>query len=322
MYHFLVNRSAGNGRGEKAWREIQGVLEQRRTEYRVSYPGNAEEAVQHVRSLEPSVETVVIVGGDGSVQSVLRELMVRKLHVGIIPAGSGNDLARGLNIPMTPKAALEVLFTGRPFPVDVIRHGEQAYATAIGVGFDGAVAFAANHSWYKKWLNALGLGRLAYVAALIKTLFHYKPADIELILDGRHLHLTKVWLIAISNFPSYGGGMKICPQAQPDDGYLNICAVHHVSRLEVIRVFPKVYSGTHTSHPAVKMFTAKRVQVHASKPLLAHGDGESIGQSPIEAELQMGSVLVVSHANAAARHGAKGSAKGNLEFSPDSAGNT
>jgi diacylglycerol kinase (ATP) len=293
LYHFLVNRNAGNGRGRSAWAQIQPLLEQQHVVYGVSYPENANDAVDHIRNLTPAVETLIVIGGDGSIQSVLTEIIAKQLPLGIIPAGSGNDVARALHLSFDAKTALVQILEGKPSPADVILHNGQYYATAIGVGFDGAIALAANQSWYKKLLNRMRMGRLTYVFALLQVLFRYQPADITLTLDDATVELSKVWLIALANFPSYGGGMNICPQANWDDGYLEVCVVQKVSRMELLRVFPKVYSGRHTSHPAIRMFRAKTVSITSERDLLAHGDGELAGTTPLTATLQPAKLTLV-----------------------------
>jgi len=294
LYHFLVNRVAGNGRGELAWNQIQPVLEARKVPYRVSFPSDVEESLEHVHSLHPDVATLVVIGGDGTIQSVLAEVMARGLNLGVIPAGSGNDVARGLHIPLDAVKALSYLLSGTPLDTDVIRLGDRYFMTAIGVGFDGAIAFAANESNYKRWLNRLRLGRLTYVFALMQVLFRFQPTEITLTLDGTTLTLPDVWLVATANFPSYGGGMHICPSARWNDGVFDVCVAHRVSRLELLRMFPKVYSGKHVGHPAIRMFSAKHVKIESRHELLAHGDGELAGTTPLEITFHAAQVKFIS----------------------------
>lgn len=293
MYAFLVNQNAANGRAVKVWQEIKPILDEQQVRYTMHVATDVEDGFGFIRSLPAHVHTLALIGGDGTVQSMLGEAQRGNLHIGLIPAGSGNDLARAVGIPLDPRRALEHLLRGTASPIDAIECNQKQYATAIGVGLDGTIAYTVNHSWYKKWLNLVRLGRASYVIGLIQVLGHFKPRSVDVYLDDTCEHLTGVWLISVHNCPSYGGGMKLCPQADFRDGRLNVCVVQNLSRLELIRVFPKVYRGNHVGHPAIRMFTAKKVRIEASDAMLAHGDGELVGSTPIVVEIKPAASYIV-----------------------------
>ncbi len=297
MYAFLVNQNAANGRALKVWMKIKPILDERQVRYHIHVARDVDDAFNFIQTLPPHVSTLVLVGGDGTVQRVLGEAQRRNLHLGLIPAGSGNDLARAMGIPLDPRRALEHLLRGTACSMDVIDCNQQLYATAIGVGLDGTIAYTVNHSWYKKWLNRFGLGRAAYVIALFQVLCHFKPRSVDVYLDQSCEHLTGVWLISVHNCPSYGGGMKLCPQADFQDGRLNVCVVQHLNRLQLIRMFPKVYRGTHVGHPAIRMFAATKVRIDAADAMLAHGDGELVGSTPIVVEIKPAATYIVGFEN-------------------------
>jgi diacylglycerol kinase (ATP) len=285
VYHVLVNRAAGNGRGAKVWKQVQTRLLADAVPHRVSFPLNESDSASHVRALlsDGVVTCLIIIGGDGTVHSVLSALVGSDLPVGIIPAGSGNDLVRALGIPVGDiDRALRLIRQGRTVHADVIQAGSRYCVTAVGAGIDGAVAHCANRAFYKAWLNQLRLGSVSYVIALLQTLLRFRPTDVQVTVDGDTVCYQHVWLVAVANVPSYGGGMRICPVAEPNDGELDVCIVHGLSRWSLLRIFPRVYRGRHVTHPAVTLRRGRHVSITADAALLAHADGELLGTTPLD----------------------------------------
>lgn len=296
MYFFIVNRRSGNGKGMKVWKHIQRILHKKQIHYHVDFPANPVHAAGLVRQYvkeNNKVKALVVVGGDGTIQSIANEMTTCSIPLGIIPAGSGNDFARGLHIPLNPKKALEYLLTGTIKKIDIARIGNKCCVTVVGIGVDGKVAQTINQSWYKKWFNLIKLGKLSYVFSFAHVLLHYKPINVYVKVDGVERFFSNVWLIAIANFPNYAGGMMICPGACYSDGVFHICIVQGLSRLKLVRIFPKVFSGKHIHHPAIVTLQGKRVEVFADSPMVAHGDGEMIGETPIEVAVQQEAVHVI-----------------------------
>jgi len=153
---------------------------------------------------------------------------------------------------------------------------------SVGAGFDGKVAFETNRAAYKRWLNRLRLGALAYPLAMLAALAAYKPCPVRVIVDGQAFDYDAVWLVAVANVATYGGGMRICPRARPDDGLADVCVVHQIGRLKFLRYFPRVYSGRHIELPGVSLHRGRRVEICADRPLFVHADGEYAGETPLE----------------------------------------
>lgn len=296
MYFFIVNHRSGNGKGLKVWKRIVPLLQQNQVHYQVEFPTNPLNATTLARDLvnQNKVKVLVVVGGDGTVQSIIAELAGCRIPLGIIPAGSGNDIARGLGIPLNPETALEYVLNGTSKKIDLARTGNKCCVTVVGIGIDGKVAQTVNDSRYKKWFNLLKLGHFSYALSLVQILLHYAPTTITIKLDGREEKFSNVWVVAIANFPNYGGGMMICPGACHTDGIFHVCIVHGISRWELLRLFPSVYRGQHILHPAVAVLTGKKIEVMSDSPMLAHGDGEDLGETPIEVTVQKGAVNVIS----------------------------
>lgn len=279
----------------KVWSRLELLLQEKQLRYHVEFSRNSLHAAELVRELvkENKVKALVVVGGDGTIQSIIRELAGSDLPLGLIPAGSGNDFASALRIPLHTKKALDYLLTGTTKKIDIARTGSKYCITVVGIGIDGKVAQTVNDSRYKKWFNLLRLGQLSYVLSFFLVLLQYRPTRVNIKIDGTEQIFSNVWLIAAANFPNYGGGMMICPGASYADGVFDICIVHGISRLQLIRIFPKVYRGQHIFHRAVTMLQGQKVEVISDSPMLAHGDGEIIGETPIEVSVHKEAIYVI-----------------------------
>jgi diacylglycerol kinase (ATP) len=200
----------------------------------------------------------------------------------IIPAGTGNDFVRSLGWSLENfEPLLERVLTTAAQPVDLGNVDSEWFGAILSTGFDSVVNERANAlSWPK--------GPQRYNLAIVMELARFKPIEYEITYDGNILK-TEAMLVAIGNGKSYGGGMNVCPQAQINDGLFDIVILEPVSTLEFIRVFPRVYSGSHLSHPAVKTMRAEKVSISANA--IAYADGERIGPAPISAHCVKGAGL-------------------------------
>jgi diacylglycerol kinase (ATP) len=213
--------------------------------------------------------------------------------LGIIPAGSGNDLARALDIPMDYKKALERILMGEQRKMDIGRINNEYCITVTGIGFDGKVAEVNNASKFKNLLNFIRLGDLSYAHSVLHVLLKYRPVNIQLKVDGKTLTFFNVWLIAIANTPNYGGGIKICPDACYHDGLFDICIIHSMTKWELLRNFPKAYKGKHVSHPGVTMLKGKEVEVISEWPVIVQSDGELVTKTPVNVTIQKEALLII-----------------------------
>lgn len=295
LYVFLVNKMSGNGKGIRTWKRVESILQCKEIDYQVKFTSSPQEAVVYAQQFTASntFRALIVIGGDGTVQSILSELAGSQVLLGIIPAGSGNDFARSLGVPQNVKQALNYILSGSIKKIDIVRAGQQHCITIAGIGLDGEVAQTVNKSKYKRWLNKLNLERLSYVIGLIAVLIRYKPTSVCIKVDGKSYTYNKVWLIAAANLPYYGGGMKICPNAQFADGIMDICIVSGISRLKLLFIFPKVFQGSHINHPAVTMLQGESIYVSSDKPMIFHGDGEVLGQTPIDISIMKQSLRVI-----------------------------
>jgi diacylglycerol kinase (ATP) len=211
--------------------------------------------------------------------------------LGIVPAGTGNDLASTLGLPTKdPVAAAGVvadrLRDGSASPMDAIRVGDKWFGAVMGCGFDSRVNDRANRmSWPK--------GQMRYNLAILAELPRFKPLPFRLALDDGEVWETNAMLVAIGNGKSYGAGMKVLPDADVRDGLLDVMVLGPVSKPEFLRTFPRVFKGTHISHPAVTIKQATTIEV-ASPGVSAYADGEYLADLPLRCECVAGAVKILA----------------------------
>lgn len=289
MHLFVINPRSGNGNGLKVWSMVERECKKQQIAYEAYLSQDAESASvrvkQHLSQYEHAV--IVVIGGDGTIHQLLPIIVQHGGILAVIPAGSGNDTARGFGIPMNPLRALRTIMNGNIKHVDMMQsheHGEWTL-TALATGFDSAVADVVNRSFYKRWCNRLKLGSVAYLIGIIHTLFTFKPTTMTVHIDDETFTYDRIWLAAISNVNSYGGGIRICPEARADDGLLDICLVHGCNRFTLLRLLPTVFTGKHVHLPQVVLKRGKKIRVQPGHSVLTIGDGEPVGSGMFEAEL-------------------------------------
>ncbi|SDH05052.1 diacylglycerol kinase [Klenkia brasiliensis] len=236
-------------------------------------------AERSVREVAPDVDAVVALGGDGVAHVAVQGLAGGGTPLAVLPAGTGNDLALALGVPADPLAAADAaaadLLAGRGRRTDLVRSssdgGERWWATVLCCGFDSAVSDRVDRL---RWPR----GRRRYDLAIAVELARLRPRRVRLTLDGR-TDEHDVTLVAVGNTGWYGGGLRICPDADPADGWLDVTVVGPVSRRELVRTRPRLAAGTHTSHPAVRVLRAREVELDAVG-LSTWADGEPVGPLP------------------------------------------
>ena len=243
-------------------------------------------------------DAFIVVGGDGMVSLGVNLLAKTKVPLGIVPSGTGNDMARSLGIPFdNTEAAVETLVAAlaagaRTIDAGLIHHfsesGEKKetwFACALSAGFDAVVNERANTMTRPK-------GPSRYIIALVLELITLKPIEYTLTLDGV-VTKTKAALISIGNAVSLGGGMKITPDAKLDDGLFDVLVVQPLGRVAFMRIFPRVFKGEHVTDPRVSIYRAKRVAIE-SAGIAAFADGERLGLLPIDVEVVPNALRVLA----------------------------
>jgi diacylglycerol kinase (ATP) len=284
MWLVVINPQSGNGRGSVVAREVTSFLSARKVNYQTLAANSAKELSDEIaqRLSKDTFQGLIAVGGDGLAHLVLQHCVPQQIPFCVVPAGTGNDFVRSLGWSLEKiEPLLDRVLTSQATPVDLGNVDSEWFGAILSTGFDSVVNERANAlSWPK--------GPQRYNLAIALELTRFKPIEYEITYDSKVLH-TEAMLVAIGNGKSYGGGMNVCPQAQLDDGLFDIVILKPVSKIEFIRVFPKVYSGSHISHPAVRSFRAEKVSINADA--VAYADGERIGPAPISAHCVKGAGL-------------------------------
>jgi diacylglycerol kinase (ATP) len=239
-----------------------------------------------LQAIAEGATTIVAAGGDGTVGEVANALVGTNVHFGVLPMGTGNDFARTLGIGLDLELAVRTVVFGKALDVDLGKGPGGYFINVAGCGFDAEVAYQINHKFRRL------RGTTAYVVAVVSTLMKLKPYPIKLTIDGVEQHET-VMLCAVANAKTYGGGMRIAPNADISDGQFDIVLVGKVSKLEFLRTFPKVFKGTHLDHPQVKVVRGKNVRIESDRTMPVLADGEEIGFAPVEFSLLEGGLRVL-----------------------------
>jgi diacylglycerol kinase (ATP) len=239
---------------------------------------------------------VAALGGDGSVGLAANGLLGTGAALAILPSGTADDFASSIGIRKLD-AAVRAIADANIVPIDVVRvtagPTTRHYVALAGCGFDSEVNEAANAMRIK-----LG-GTGTYVAALVKTLSRFTPAAFRIELDDEVVEGPHM-LVVVGNSISYGGGMKVTPDASIVDGVLDVCLLRAMSKTAFVRAFPRVFRGTHVSHPAVRMARARRVKIEADRRVMVYADGERVGPAPAVFEVLPGALPVIVGPNAKA----------------------
>lgn len=283
----LANPSAGRGRASRVRALASHRLGAGGVEVRDLWPRDADDAVALARrAVADGVDGLVVVGGDGTFHLGLQAVAGTDVPIGLVPAGTGNDVARYFGVPLKdPEAATDLVVAGRTTVVDAARCGDRWFITVLAAGFDAVVNERANQMVWPR-------GQMRYNIATVAELRTFRPLSYVLDLDGVTHHLDAM-LVAVGNGPSFGGGLRICEGADLHDGLLDVVVIRPVSRWELVRTYPRLFSGTHTAHPQYERHRARRVTV-AAPGVVGYADGERLGALPLTVECVADAVKVFS----------------------------
>ncbi|OEF98585.1 diacylglycerol/lipid kinase family protein [Desulfuribacillus alkaliarsenatis] len=297
LHWFIINPQSGNGRGQLAWESIKELIDSNKICYE-KFIINGELTSKLIEYDKLPPDRIWIVGGDGTIHQVINMLFslfsasYKALPpLSIIPAGSGNDLARALDISLSPAKAFKQSIDGQIVDLDLLELTTQAsnkvkYGLTVGsVGFDSEVAARFSASFLKPILNNLNLSRLAYIITIIHTLISYKSQTIQLVIDDNEYTFDKVWLSAVANLPYYGCGLPIAPKATGTDNKLDICIIHSCSKWLFPIIFYSIIKGSHTNLNNVSIFKGTKVHIKPKQSSLAQADGEVLGQVPLTVQV-------------------------------------
>ena len=274
----LTNPTSGRGKGARTVDEALPRLRDAGYVVRNLVGRDADEALDLARKcVADGLETLAVVGGDGMVHLALQAVADTSTRLGLIPAGSGNDVARYFDIPRKDTAAAtDVVIGGKERRVDLARVGSTYFVTVLAAGFDAIVNERANEMTWPK-------GQMRYNVATLAELRTFTPISYVLDLDGEQ-HRFEAMMVAVGNGPSFGGGLRITEGAVLDDGLLDVVVIRPMSKLELVRTYPKLFRGTHIHHRDYRHHRARKVTI-AAPGITAYADGERIAALPLTVEV-------------------------------------
>lgn len=283
----LTNPTAGRGRALRVRDAAVPRLHGAGWRTRLLQGRDGDEAAGLARAVvADGVDALVVCGGDGLVNLGLQAVVGTDVPLGLLPAGTGNDVARHVGVPRgDPAAAVERLLAWQPRRMDLARVGERYFATVLAAGFDAVANERANQL---RWPR----GQMRYTLATAAELRTFRPLSYVIDVDGRS-HRLDAMLVAVGNGPSYGGGLRIAEGAHIDDGLLDVVVIGPMSRAGLLRTYPKLFDGSHVDHPAFHRFRGRTVTV-AAPGVVAHADGERWGRLPLTVECVPDAVRVLA----------------------------
>ncbi|MEU4290680.1 YegS/Rv2252/BmrU family lipid kinase [Kribbella sp. NPDC026596] len=281
----VVNPTSGRGLGAR----IAPLVRERLAAAGLTVDVHATTCAEDVGRISAEVvasgaDAVALIGGDGTIHLGAQVLAKSGMPFGVIPAGTGNDFARGIGVPLKdPAAAADLIVAGKTRTVDLAVAEGKFITTVVAGGFDSLVNKRANAmSWPK--------GNSRYTVATLAELRTFSPLEYVVTVDDEVIE-TKAMLVAVGTGPTYGGGLQICAGAEIDDGLLDITIIEPVSRLTLLQLFPKLSKGTHVGHPRVRALRGRSVRIE-SAGITAYADGEILGPLPVDVTIAPGALTV------------------------------
>jgi YegS/Rv2252/BmrU family lipid kinase len=268
----LVNPSAGGGRARELLPGLEGALRDRELAYRLVMTTSLEHGIEEACKAASAGETIVVMSGDGLIGQIGGALAETNAPLGIIPAGRGNDLARVLGIPTEPEGALSVIAGGHTRQIDVGVVNGKRFLGIASLGFDSDANRIANEARLVK-------GNLVYLYAALRALVGWKPATFTLHVDGDLKRVTGYTVCAANN-KAYGGGMYAAPDAELDDGLLDLGVCGNVGKLRFLRGLAKVFDGEHRELLEVQEWKVSEAQIEADRPFAVYADGDHVTDLP------------------------------------------
>ena len=270
----IYNPTSGRGKGKKVTERFRQYLLENSLEaqFIATDPnGRLEEKINHLTESSK----VVVIGGDGTFNDVVNAIKNPKITLAFLPAGTGNDFVKMLNIGSNEKETFDTAIKGKTKQIDAGDCNGKIFLNGVGIGFDGQIVAAMQNK--KRWLS----GQAAYYYEVLRILSTYRDKPFHFSLDSREFTKNLI-LLTIGNGSTFGGGFKLTPHANLSDGLLDICEIGKISAINRYLNLPKLQNGTHHKMSAVNMYQAKEITINANIRLNAHIDGEYLGTPPFQ----------------------------------------
>lgn len=296
MFIFIINPHSGNGKANAFWQIIEKELHAENISFKKLLSTSSDETRNCVSSAlkTDQVRAVGVIGGDGTISSVVQELVNTSIPLAIFPAGSGNDTARMFNLTNRPEQFVQGLLQEKSTCIDLLKLNGRYGIAVAGVGIDTTIEVNVKNAFYQPFLNKIGLIKLAYLIAAVRTAFTFKPFKAAITIDNEEQTLNRAWLIVCGNTTMYGGGLKICPEANPTDGQFNITMFHRINRLTAMaRIIPALLKGKPIRKKGITYAVGKGLTVSTDRPIPIIFDGEIMNAMPLHIKIQPNALHLV-----------------------------
>ncbi|MEI4769228.1 diacylglycerol kinase family protein [Psychrobacillus sp. FJAT-51614] len=277
---FILNEHAGRGRAKKIWASWKEKIDFPYTCYVTEYRGHATNIARECAQYREGDLLIIAIGGDGTVHEIISGITnYDHVRVGVISAGSGNDFGRTFSVFKTVEqlqmyARNLYTYEKLDFGLLTTKENKFGFVNNAGFGFDAKVGHSVNNSSWKKWLNVLGLGKIAYILFVVKELLTFTRFSFTLHTGKDTLKFDDVWFFVVCNQPFFGGGMKISPQSRPNDQLIEMTVVSKLAKWKLLFIFGTVFFGKHTKYKEVKQFQASNFTIMMHDQVYGHVDGE------------------------------------------------
>jgi YegS/Rv2252/BmrU family lipid kinase len=269
----LVNPAAAAGRALTVLPDVEAELRRLGAAFRVVKTDSQDHARALAREAADAGETVGALGGDGFVGAIAGVLCGTETPLAVLPGGRGNDLARVLGIPTDPAASVRVAVGGDERQIDVADANGTTYVGLASCGFDSECNRVANEAKLIK-------GNLVYLYSAVRVLASWKPADFEVVVDGRH-HRFRGYNVVVANSKAYGGGMYVVPHAELDDGLLEVMVTTEKGKWPFVKGVLKTFNGSHVGDPALRWMRGREIEINADRPFEVYADGDPVADLPV-----------------------------------------
>ncbi|MDR5658897.1 diacylglycerol kinase family lipid kinase [Serpentinicella sp. ANB-PHB4] len=278
-YLFIINPVAGKHNSEATISIIKEKMKKHGLKHEIKITSRVGEAKQLAKdAISSHIDTIVAVGGDGTIHEVLNGMVNSNKNLGIIPAGTGNDLARTLGLPLDIEESLDKIIEGKIKKIDIGCFNEEYFINFASVGLDALIASEANK------IKKLIASKYAYILSVILSLTRFKSPKLKIRIDDLYME-KDIMLVAICNGAYYGGGMKIAPKADLQDGCFDICIVNKMNKLKLLWLFPSIFKGNHIKYKDVEMFKGRKVEIDYEGYIEVNTDGEIKNARPVCLEI-------------------------------------
>jgi len=284
-FALLVNPASAGGKALEALPAVHAALDRLQAPHRTITTRSSEHAAEEAAKAATQGETVAALSGDGLLRPLAGALKGTPAALAVIPCGRGNDLARVLGIPTDPTAAAELAVQGPEKLIDVANVDGTPYLGIASFGFDSEANRIANDA-------KLVRGNVVYLYAALRALAAWKPATFSVTVDGER-HDVSGYSVAVGNSKAYGGGMFVLPDAELDDGKLDVLISKRSSKLTFLRGVFRTFKAAHVDSPYAEFLRGAVIEVASDRPFVIYGDGDPIGATPATLRVEQRCLRVI-----------------------------